>query len=136
VNRRSLVTMTVARATAIAAGLGRSESAIQAGLQSERSGDVDSFEAHRQKLDNAIRGWWDGVLARADEEAIRKDAEPRSPHDHWSHSSPKTLLFFPFPYTTGGGRSRRFPRFTDTSFSNLAPLQHDRSDIVGWNILD
>jgi alpha,alpha-trehalase len=141
-NRRSFVNMaiagTVARASAVSAP---SQAAALPGRQT--SGAKDDLKACWQKLDNAMRGWWDGDLMRADEEAIRKDAHPSvttpsGTQVPWSHSPPSTLLFLPFPYSSGGGSVGSFPEMYgwDTHFINLGLFAHGRLDIVRWNILD
>lgn len=136
-NRRSFIAQ--AAATSVAMVTGPNQRASSALASSEAaSPDEGDLKARWQKLDNEIRKWWDGDLARADEEAIIADAEPPKPGDKWKYSTPKSLLFLPFPYTTGGGSVASFPEIYgwDTAFSNLALLEHDRADIVRWNILD
>lgn len=89
------------------------------------SQEVDNLKARWEKLDSAVRSWWNGDLHRADEGAIRNDPK-------------KTLLFLPFPYTSGGGSESAFPEIYgwDTQFTNYALLEHGRKDIVRWHILD
>ena len=142
-HRRSFVSMTVAGTLAMAARLVRSEASSLAGPQSQNTGDEENLKARWLKLDNALRSWWDGDLEKADEEAIRQDATPSSPTplgstSPWSHSPPKTLIFLPFPYTSGGGSVGSFPEMYgwDVHFINLGLLAHGRTDIVRWNILD
>ena len=124
-NRRSFVNMAVAGTLAMATGLGRSEAAALASPQGENSSEDENLKARWQKLDTAIRGWWDGDLHRATEEEVRNDPK-------------KTLLFLPLPYISGGGSKAAFPEIYgwDTQFSNLALLAHDRPEIVRNNILD
>src|ERR1700754_3466770 len=112
-NRRSFVTMAAASAFALSSGKGFAEP------------ETDPLYPRWKKLDDTIRTWWDGDLHKADEEAIRNDPK-------------KTLLFLPFPYSSGGGSEEKFPEIYgwDTQFINLALLAHDRADIVRWHILD
>lgn len=138
-NRRSFVRGTVTCALAAAASRGRS----YAGAFPGRTGDDDDLNARWLKMDAAMRGWWDGDLERADEAAIREDANPPSvtptgTHSPWSHSPPKTLIFLPFPYSSGGGSVGSFPEMYgwDDHFINLGLLAHERTDIVRSNILD
>ncbi|MGB7137338.1 MAG: trehalase family glycosidase, partial [Acidobacteriaceae bacterium] len=93
--------------------------------------------------DAAMRTWWDGDLERSTEEGIRRDARGKPPtpvgENHpWSHSPAGSLLFLPFPYSSGGGSVGSFPEMYgwDDHFINLGLLAHDRTDIVRWNILD
>ncbi len=140
-DRRTFVSIAGAAAVAMATGLGRGESEVPANVGAE--GDADNLKPRWQKLDDAARGWWDGDLQRADEEAIRKDGSPHSltptgEPNPWSHSPPKTLIFLPFPYSSGGGSVASFPEMYgwDTHFINLGLFAHDRTDIVRWNILN
>jgi alpha,alpha-trehalase len=96
-----------------------------AGSQGTPSEADAGLKARWQKLDDAIRGWWNSDLRKADEEAIRDDPK-------------KTLLFLSFPYISGGGSESAFPEIYgwDTQFTNLALLKHGRTDIVRWHILD
>lgn len=114
-NRRSFLSMAAAGSLALATG------AVH-GADSEPS---DNLYPRWKKLDNAIRTWWQGDLHQADEKAIREDPK-------------KTLLFLPFPYSSGGGSQAAFPEIYgwDTQFINVALLEHDRADIVRWHILD
>lgn len=133
INRRSFVRMAAGSALVSAVRMASSQSAE----------NVDGLKARWLKLDAAMRGWWDGDLERADEEAIRKDAvlpppTPSGSNSPWSHSPQKTLLFLPFPYSSGGGSVGSFPEMYgwDAHFINLGLLAHGRRDIVRWNILD
>jgi alpha,alpha-trehalase len=119
-SRRSFVAMAAAGALASAVS-----SASPALLPSAPPPDTDDLRARWQKLDTAVRGWWDGDLRKADEEAIRQDPK-------------QTLLFLPWPYVSGGGSEVAFPEIYgwDTQFTNYALLEHDRRDIVRWHILD
>ena len=121
-NRRSFVRMAAAATAAMAAGAGRSEGA--AWQSADSAGDAN-LKARWQKLDTAIRGWWDGDLQQATEKEIRDDPK-------------KTLLFLPFPYISGGGSVGSFPEIYgwDTQFINVALLDHQRPDIVRNNMLD
>jgi alpha,alpha-trehalase len=119
-NRRSFVSMTLAGSLAMATGIGRGDATTSLYPDS-----ADDLYPRWKKLDDAIRTWWEGDLHRADESAIRNDPK-------------KTLLFLPYPYSSGGGSEEKFPEIYgwDTQFINLALLAHDRSDIVRWHILD
>ena len=119
-SRRSFVALATAGALSSAVGL--TPPAIARQIRPEGIGDL---QARWQRLDDAVRSWWDGDLRRADEEAVRDD--PR-----------KTLLFLPWPYISGGGSESAFPEIYgwDTQFTNHALLQHGRKDIVRWHILD
>lgn len=116
-SRRSFVAMAAAGALASA-----THAASAAGLQSDATGDL---QARWQKLDDAVRTWWNGDLRKADEQAIRDDPK-------------KTLLYLPWPYISGGGSESAFPEIYgwDTQFTNYALLEHGRRDIVRWHILD
>ena len=135
--------MTVAGTVAMAARLTRGESAALSGLQSQNITDEDNLKARWLKLDDALRSWWDGDLQKADEEGIRQDATlssltPSGSTSPWSHSPRKTLIFLPFPYSSGGGSVGSFPEMYgwDAHFINLGLLAHGRTDIVRWNILN
>jgi alpha,alpha-trehalase len=110
---------------AVAALGAAAERTLRATAQETPSSAMSDPQTRWQKLDNAIRGWWDGDLHRADEEAIRNDPQG-------------TLLFLAFPYISGGGSEDVFPEIYgwDTQFTNLALLDHDRKEIVRWHILD
>ncbi len=142
-NRRLFVSMAAAGSVTMAARLGRCDAAVHAALWNQVAGDEDNLKARWLKLDAAMRGWWDGDLEKADEEGIRGDAtlSPPTPSGSsipWSHSPPKTLIFLPFPYSSGGGSVGSFPEMYgwDAHFINLGLLAHGRTDIVRWNILD
>src|SRR5208283_3493059 len=142
-NRRTFVSMAVAGTVAMAAKLDRSEAAMLAGAWCQNAGKEDNLKARWLKLDNAMRSWWDGDLELADEEGIRRDATlspptPAGSNVPWSHSPPKTLIFLPFPYSSGGGSVGSFPEMYgwDVHFINLGLIAHGRTDIVRWNILD
>jgi alpha,alpha-trehalase len=142
-NRRSFVNMAVMGAIATATGFNRSMAAKLAGFSARSNAEEDDLIARWKKMDDAMRGWWDEDLQRADENGIRRDADPRpviptSTDSPWSHSPAKTLLFLPFPYSSGGGSVGSFPEMYgwDIHFINLGLLAHDRTDIVRWNILD
>lgn len=102
-----------------------------AGLLPEAIAQTEAYQPHGdlkarwQKLDDAIRGWWNDDVRKADEEAVRKDAS-------------NTLLFLPYPYISGGGSESAFPEIYgwDTQFTNCALLEHGRADIVRWHILN
>lgn len=78
-----------------------------------------------QRLNTAIRGWWDGDLVTAHEADIRAD-------------DAGTLLFLPYPYSPAAGNLGAYPELYgwDTYFINLGLLIHDRSDIVRNHILN
>lgn len=118
--RRSFIAMGAAGSLGVATG--PMPLAVGEQTSAEPAGDL---RARWQKLDDAVRGWWNGDLHRADEEAIRNDPQ-------------KTLLFLAFPYISGGGSEAVFPEIYgwDTQFTNLALLEHERRDIVRWHILD
>lgn len=124
-NRRTFVSMAVAGSIAMASRLGRSENTTHNGPGGEKPETVDELYPRWQKLDTAIRGWWDNDLRRADEEAVRKDPD-------------KTLLFLPHPYSSAGGSEAAFPEMYgwDTQFINLALLAHGRAEIVRGHILN
>ncbi len=124
-DRRSFVSMAVGGTVAMATGIGRDELANAAIPQDRYPADEKDLKGRWEKLDTAIRGWWDGDLHRAMEEQIRRDPN-------------KTLIFLPFPYITGGGSEAAFPEIYgwDTQFVNVALLDHDRPDIVRNNMLD
>ena len=117
--RRSFVTMA---ATGMAAATSRNAMSFAYGQETPAQEDL---KARWQKLDAAVRGWWDGDIRRADENAIRDDPK-------------KTLIFLPHPYISGGGSESAFPEIYgwDVQFVNLALLDHERSDLVRWHILD
>lgn len=129
---------------AVTCGLGVAAGRVSALSALRGDDDADAnLRARWLKMDAAMRGWWDGDLERADEQAIREDAQPHSvtptgTNSPWSHSPPKTLLFLPFPYSSGGGSVGSFPEMYgwDDHFINLGLLAHERMDIVRWNILD
>jgi len=140
-DRRKFVRITGAATVAMATGLGRGEEAAADGVAAGT--DAANLNPRWQKLNDAARGWWDGDLQRADEEAIRQGGLPHSltpsgEHSPWSHSPRKTLIFLPFPYSSGGGSVASFPEMYgwDTHFINLGLFAHDRTDIVRWNILN
>jgi alpha,alpha-trehalase len=120
ISRRAFVAFASTGAAATMASL-----FVPAIAQKSSSGTPDTLKQRWRKLDDAIRGWWDGDLRKADEAAIRDDPK-------------KTLLFLPFPYISGGGSESAFPEIYgwDTQFTNFALLQHGRRDIVRWHILD
>jgi alpha,alpha-trehalase len=143
INRRSFVRLAFAGVAASAASLNRTAAAAVVGFGNQNAADEEDLKARWLKLDAAMRGWWDGDLERADEEAIRKDATEPPPtpvgsNVPWSHSPPKTLVYLPFPYSSGGGSVGSFPEMYgwDAHFINLGLFAHDRTDIVRWNILD
>jgi alpha,alpha-trehalase len=119
-NRRSFIRMAAGTSVALATALGHSEQAASSNPDSR-----DDLYARWKKLDDTIRTWWDGDLHQADETAIRNDPK-------------KTLIFLPFPYSSGGGSQAAFPEIYgwDTQFIDLALLAHGRTDIVRWQILD
>jgi alpha,alpha-trehalase len=119
-NRRSFLSVAAAGSFAVASGIGRSET-----LSLTTPDATDDLYPRWKKLDDAIRTWWEDDLHQADEKAIREDPK-------------KTLIFLPFPYSSGGGSQTAFPEIYgwDTQFINVALLQHDRPDIVRWHILD
>jgi alpha,alpha-trehalase len=119
-NRRSFLSGAAAGSLALATGIASSQASTIAVPDA-----ADNLYPRWKKLDDAIRTWWDSDLHRADEAAVRNDPE-------------KTLLFLPFPYSSGGGSEAKFPEIYgwDTQFINLALLEHDRPDIVRWHILD
>jgi len=137
-NRRSFVSQVAAASFALATGLCRGAPASPSTSNNANAPADGDLKARWHKLDNEIRTWWDGDLARADEEAIIAGAEPSKAGEKSKNLNPKTLLFLPFPYTTGGGSVASYPEIYgwDTAFSNLALLEHGRADIVCWNILD
>jgi alpha,alpha-trehalase len=124
-DRRTFVGMGIAGSIAMASGFSRSESSASGSSAVVNPENTDELYPRWQKLDTTIRGWWDGDLHRADEEAIRKDSE-------------KTLLFLPHPYCSAGGSEAAFPEMYgwDTQFMNLALLAHGRTDIVKDHILN
>ncbi len=121
ITRRSFVAMTALGAVGLSTSLG-SPSTAQSPKESPPDKDL---KARWQKLDDAIRGWWDGDLRHANEEDIRNDAKG-------------TLLYLPHPYVSGGGSESAFPEIYgwDTQFTNIALIDHGRLDIVRWHILD
>jgi alpha,alpha-trehalase len=118
--------MSIAGAAALvtATGIGRGEDA-SAGPPDKYPQDEKNLKARWEKLDNAVRGWWDDDLHRATEKEIRADPT-------------QTLLLLPFPYISGGGSKSAFAEIYgwDAQFDNVALLQQDRPDIVRWNMLD
>ena len=120
--RRSFVTMAGTVAAGLAAATGRNAIPLAYGSDTPLE---DGMKARWQKLDDAVRGWWDGDIRRADENAIREDPK-------------KTLIFLPHPYISGGGSESAFPEIYgwDVQFVNLALLDHQRLDLVRWHILD
>jgi len=135
--------MALAGAGAMAAQPGRIAAAAPLRSPAQDAGSDDNLRARWLKLDEAMRGWWDGDLQRADEDGIRRDAAatrptPAGSNVPWSHSPPGTLVFLPFPYSSGGGSVGSFPEIYgwDAHFINLGLFAHDRTDIVRWNILD
>lgn len=75
-DRRKFVNIAGAATIAIAARLGRGEQAVP--VEHVAGADASNLKSRWQKLDGAARGWWDGDLQRADEEAIRQDGLPHS----------------------------------------------------------
>ncbi|MDL4818460.1 trehalase family glycosidase [Actinomadura opuntiae] len=84
-----------------------------------------SAAVHWERLDRAIRGWWDEDVVTAQEASVRAD---------------ENVLFLPEPYASGGGRVGpawyRSMFAWDTWFSNLALLVHDRKDLVRAHVVD
>jgi alpha,alpha-trehalase len=121
--RRSFVTMAAAGAVGMAAAPGFGAPSFAGAM--ETTAGQDDLKDRWQKLDDAIRGWWDGDLRHANEEDIRNDPK-------------KTLLYLPYPYISGGGSESAFPEIYgwDTQFTNIALIDHGRLDIVRWHILD
>lgn len=119
-NRRSFLSMAAAGSLAVATGAAHADSSSVFSPDSS-----DELCPRWKKLDDTIRTWWDGDLHQADEKAIREDPK-------------KTLLFLPFPYSSGGGSQAAFPEIYgwDTQFINVALLAHGRPDIVRWHILN
>ncbi|MEV0844505.1 trehalase family glycosidase [Streptomyces sp. NPDC049954] len=78
-----------------------------------------------QRLDEQVRAWWDEDLVTAHEEEVRADSN---------------ALYLPEPYASGGGRVGppwyRSMFAWDTWFSNLALLQHGRTDLVRNHAVD
>jgi alpha,alpha-trehalase len=118
-NRRSFMRMAAGGSVALAA-IGHAEPFAVTEIGSE-----DNLYPRWKKLDDTIRTWWENDLHRADETAIRNDPK-------------QTLIFLPFPYSSGGGSQAAFPEIYgwDTQFINLALIAHGRTDIVRWHILD
>ena len=142
-NRRSFVGLAFSGTVALASGFGGSQAAAGTNLLREGDHDLDDLPARWLKFDEAARGWWDGDLQRADEEGIRNDATqppptPAGSSVPWSHAPQKSLVYLPFPYSSGGGSVGSFPEMYgwDICFINLGLFAHDRTDIVRWNILD
>ena len=141
-NRRSFVTMATGT-IAIGTALGRSRAEALAGILGGTTAEDSDLIARWQKMDAAMRGWWEGDLMRADEEGIIRDATPTPPtqankDNPASNRTLKTLIFLPFPYSSGGGSVASFPEIYgwDIYFINLGLIAHDRLDIARWNILD
>lgn len=127
-NRRLFGEMVTAGAIGVLAGGSRSNAAVTETPPPEKRARENSsgdLQGRWRKLDEAIRGWWNGDLHNAEENSIRKDPA-------------KTLLFLPFPYSSAGGSHSAFPEMYgwDTQFINLALLVQNRADIVRWHILD
>lgn len=142
-NRRSFVCIALSGTAALVSGLGRSQAATPSSIFGKGEHDQDDLNARWLKFDEATRGWWDGDLQRADEEGIRNDATqppptPAGSSVPWSHAPQKSLVYLPFPYSSGGGSVGSFPEMYgwDICFINLGLFAHDRTDIVRWNILD
>ncbi len=84
-----------------------------------------------ERLDDTIRGWWDGDQKTASEADVA--ADPKG-----------TLLFLPYPYLTPGGSEAAFNELYgwdtqygwDTYFINLGLLAHNRLDLVQNHILN
>jgi alpha,alpha-trehalase len=135
-NRRAFVEMAVMGAAATAL---RANASVPA-IPSDSGADGDLL-ARWHKMDDAMRGWWDADLQCADEAAIRQGSDSNAPIPPGSTHrwpSPATLLFLPFPYSSGGGAVGTFPEMYgwDIHFVNLGLIAHGRTDIVRWNILD
>ena len=122
ITRRSFVTMAAAGAIGMAAAPGLDKMPFAYAQETAAHGDL---KARWEKLDDAVRSWWDGDVRHADENAIREDPK-------------KTLIFLPHPYISGGGSESAFPEIYgwDVQFVNLALLDHNRLDLVRWHILD
>lgn len=138
-NRRTFAGMTLATLAALALD----RSSALAAFASDDAANQKDLRARWLRMDDAMRTWWDADLQRADEHAILEDGAgvtytPTGSKSPWSHSPPKTLLFLPFPYSSGGGSVGSFPEMYgwDDHFINLGLLAHNRTDIVRWNILD
>ena len=86
-DRRTFVSIAGAATVAMATGIGRGESE-DAPPNIGAEGDADKLKLRWQKLDDAARGWWDGDLQRADEEAIRKDGSTSLAHSHGRAPTP------------------------------------------------
>jgi len=86
---------------------------------------MSNLEQQWRELDARIRAWWDGDLKTATEKDVCGD----------EHG---TLLFLPFPYSSGGGSEAAFPEMYgwDTFFINLGMLAHGRKDLVRNHILN
>ena len=99
------------------------------------------------KLDNDIRGWWDGDMRTAQENDICASGtdwtwietiatisgrKPEQPPDE------KTLLFLPFPFSPAAGNQGAFPEMFawDSYFINLGLLAHGRLDLVRGLLLN
>jgi alpha,alpha-trehalase len=137
-DRRSFISMSVASSVAMATGISRAENPATSDSQIKYPKDQKNLKARWEKLDTAARGWWDGDLERADEKAIREGIVPHSDIPTDTHRSSRSLIFLPFPYSSGGGSVGSFPEMYgwDTYFISRGLLAHDRTDIVRWNILD
>src|SRR5215469_7420700 len=112
-NRRSFARMSMTGAFAVATGLNRSLAATLASFTGE-SADTNELLARWKKMDDAMRGWWDADLERADEQGIIADATPTPPtqaniDNPASKRTLKTLIFLPFPFSSGGGSVASFP---------------------------
>ena len=115
ITRRSFVAMTALGAVGLSTSLS-SPSTAQSPKESPPDKDL---KARWQKLDDAIRGWWDGDLRHANEEDIRNDAKG-------------TLLYLPHPYVSGGGSESAFPEAASTSSAGTFSISFLRSTGTEW----
>ena len=72
-NRRSFGSMAVAGAMAMLTGPCRVNAVTSQASTPATPASSDDLKTRWQKLDDAVRGWWDSDLHRADADAIRND---------------------------------------------------------------
>lgn len=108
---------------------------------------AEDLKIRWRRLDDDIRGWWDGDMRTAQEQDISASGldwtwietiatisgrKPEQPPDE------KTLLFLPFPFSPAAGNQGAFPEMFawDSYFINLGLLAHGRLDLVRGLLLN
>ena len=109
------------------------------GIDGEASGDLaDPFENMRAGLYAVRDKYQDATVISPYQLIMLHTVTPAGATVPWTHAPQKSLVYLPFPYSSGGGSAGSFPEMYgwDICFINLGLFAHDRTDIVRWNILD